>query len=69
MCDFINEHEDIITITTFGEYRVLKKVMSVIKEANNLERERRQTARKRKGYDAKVRIQRTNAVIAMIKQG
>ena len=39
MCDFINAHEDIITITTFGEYRdVMKKVMKVIKEAHNVEK-------------------------------
>ena len=44
--DFINAHEDIITITTFGEYRVMmRKVMRVIKEAHNTERKRMQTSR------------------------
>ena len=42
VCDFMNAHEDLITITTFGEYRVvIKKVMIAIKEAHNTERKRR----------------------------
>ena len=42
--DFINTHEDIIHITSFGEYReVMKNVMRVIKDAHNVERQRRQT--------------------------
>ena len=46
MCDFINTHEDLIKISTFGEYRiVMRKVSKVIKEAHNRERKRRQTAR------------------------
>ena len=49
MCNFINAHEDIINIASFGEYReVMKKVMRVIKEAHNTERKRRQTTRKEK---------------------
>ena len=49
VCNYINAHEDIITIATFGEYReVMKKVMRVIKEAHNTERKRRQTTRKKK---------------------
>ena len=33
VCGFINAHEDLIHITTFGEYKeVMKKVMRVIKE-------------------------------------
>ena len=48
MRHFINGHEEIITITTFCEYRdVMKKVIGVIKDAHNVERKRRQTARKR----------------------
>ena len=36
VCDFIASHDDLIHITTFGEYRnVMKKVMSNIKEAHN----------------------------------
>ena len=35
VCGFINAHESLINITTFGEYRsVMKKVMLVIKEAH-----------------------------------
>ena len=46
VCDYINSHEEMIHITTFRECRdVMKKVMSVIKEAHNVERKRRQTAR------------------------
>ena len=47
VCDFINAHEDLIQIATFAEYKkAMKKVMSVIKEAHNVERKRRQVARK-----------------------
>ena len=43
VCDFINAHEDLIAITTFGEYReVMKKAMKVKKEAHNVERKMRQ---------------------------
>ena len=46
VCDFINTHAVIIHITSFGEYRnVMKRVMRDVKEAHNLERKRRQTAR------------------------
>ena len=45
MCDFINAHEDLIRITSFGEFRVvMKKVTRIMKEAHNVERKRRQTA-------------------------
>ena len=38
VCDFINTHEDIINITTFGEYRrVMMKVIKVIKVAHDVE--------------------------------
>ena len=70
MCDFINAHEDIITITTLGEYRdVMKKVMKVIKEAHNVERKRRQTARKNKEGETKARTQRAKSLIASVKGG
>ena len=53
VCDFINTHEDLVNITTFGEYRkVMVKVMSVIREAHNVEKKRRQTARKKRGDEA-----------------
>ena len=35
VCDYINSHEDLIHITTFGEYRdVMKKVIKVIQTAD-----------------------------------
>ena len=47
VCDFINAHENIITISSFGEYRkVMMKVMKVIKEAHTVERKRRMISRK-----------------------
>ena len=70
MCDFINSHEDLITIKTFGEYReVMRKVMKVIKEAHNVERKRRQTSRKERGEASRAMTQRAKAVIADIKRG
>ena len=48
--------EDLIRITTFGEYREgMKKVMRDIKEAHTAESKRRRTSRKRKNevLDAK----------------
>ena len=69
MCDFIKAHEDLTTITTFGEYRdVMKKVMMVIKEAHNVERKRRQSSRKRIRDEIEKRKQKTKALIAIIKQ-
>ena len=48
VCDFIDTDEDLIHITTFGEYRrVMLKVMEVIKEAENVERKRRQAKGRR----------------------
>ena len=42
VCNFITAQEDLIHITTFGEYRVvMRKVTNVIKEAHNVERKRR----------------------------
>ena len=42
VCDYINAHDDLICITSSGEYRkVMLKVMWVIKEAHNVERKRR----------------------------
>ena len=67
VCDFINTHEDLITITTFGEYReVMKKVMRVIKEDHNVERKRRQSSRKKKKGETKTRTQREKALISTI---
>ena len=68
VCGFINAHEDLVQIKTFGEYRaVMRKVMRVIKEAHNVERKRRQTSRKNKREDATIRTQRANAVIGSVK--
>ena len=48
VCNFINGHEELIQITTFGEYRtVMRKVMRVIREAHNAEKKRRRTSQKR----------------------
>ena len=70
VCDYINAHEDLIHITSFGEYRmVMKKVMNVIKEANNVERKRRQTARMKRSDETETRMQRAKALVADIKQG
>ena len=70
VCDFINAHEDIITITTFGEYRdVMRKVTNVIREANNVERRRRQTSRKKKEVGTKAVTQRAKSLIASVKGG
>ena len=70
VCDYINAHEDIIAITTFGEYReVMRKVMRVIKEAHNVERKRRQTSRKERGEASRAMTQRAKALIADIKRG
>ena len=49
VCDFINAHEDLIHISTFGEYRtVMLKEMKVNREANLDETKRRRTTRKEK---------------------
>ena len=70
VCSFINAHDDLIHITTFGEYReVMLKVMKVIKEAHNVERKRRQTKRKERSDAATARTQRAKALISRIKQG
>ena len=48
--DFINAHEDIITITTLGEYRdVMKKVMKVIKEGPQRRKEKKADFEKKEG--------------------
>ena len=70
VCDFINAHEDLINITTFGEYQnVMKKVMRVIKEAHITEKKRRQTAQKNRSDETNMRTQRTKALITEIKRG
>ena len=70
VCDFINAHEDLIQIKSFGEYRVvMKKVTRVIKEAHNTERKRRHTTKKKVGQEVAKRTQRAKALIATIKQG
>ena len=70
VCGFINEHEDFIHITTFGEYKeVMKKVMRVIKESHNTEKKRRQTAGKKKCDEVKARTQKAKSLIAALRQG
>ena len=69
MCDFINAHEVLIPITTFGDYKVVMlKAMKVIGEANLDEMKRRRRTRKEKCDNATAIIQRTKSLIAMIKQ-
>ena len=53
VCNHINAHEDIIRISSFGEYRdVMKKVMRVFKESYNVEKRSGQTARKKKSEES-----------------
>ena len=48
MCDNINAHEELIQITSLGEYGVvMRKAIKVIKEAHNVEQKRSHTARKK----------------------
>ena len=69
-CVTSSTHEDLVNITTFEEYRkVMVNVMKVIREAHNVEKKRRQTARKKRGDEAMKRTQRVKALIAIIKQG
>ena len=44
------------------------KVMKVIKEANNVERKRRQTSRRKKSEETGVRKQRAKALISTIRR-
>ena len=70
VCDFLNAHEIPICITTFGKYIVvMKKIMIVIKEAHAVEREMRQTARKRFCEETTARTQRAKALKAAVKRG
>ena len=70
ICDFINTRQDLVHITSFGEYRiVMLRVMRVIKEANNAEQKRRKTSRMKKSEGVKERTQRAKALIAMVKRG
>ena len=48
MCNFINAHEDLIHITSFGEYKKVMKNVMVIREAGNVEQKRRETTRQKK---------------------
>ena len=70
MCDFVNAHEELVHISTLGEYRVMmKKVMRVIKEANNTERKRMTTSRQNKREETRMMIQRAKSLISEIKRG
>ena len=69
VCDFINMHEDLIMITSFGEYRiVMKKVMMVIKESHNTERKRRHTPRKKITDEVMALRKRAKALIQDIRR-
>ena len=70
VCEFISTHEDLIHITTFGEYRVeMLKVKLVIRETHNAERKRRHTSRKEKIDVITVRTQRAKELISIVKRG
>ena len=70
VCDFINAHEGLIRITTFGEYRVVMlKVMKVIREANLVERKRRRTTRNVNRDEINRRTQRAKTLIVAVRQG
>ena len=57
VCNFINSHDDLISISSFREYRVvMKKVMMVIKEAHLAERKRRQTSREKKALEKQLQL-------------
>ena len=47
----------------------MKKVMRIIKEAHNVERKRRQTARKKRSEESATRTQKAKALIFNIKRG
>ena len=47
VCDFIDAHEDLIHITSFGEYKKVMKNVMAIREAGNVEQKRSQTSRKK----------------------
>lgn len=69
VCDYINAHEDLVTITSFGEYRkAMTKVMKDIKEAH-VERKRRRTSRKKMSEEATTRKQRAKTMIVDVKRG
>ena len=69
VCVYINSHEDLISITTFREYReVMKKVIKVIREAHNVERKRRQAARKKRSDEAVKRTQKAKSLVAEIRR-
>ena len=69
VCQYINTHPDIIHITSFSEYRaVMRKVTKVIKEAHNVEKKRRQTAKKKRGDETKAIMQRAEALIGAVKE-
>ena len=56
---FINAREDLIRITSFGDYRdVMQEVMRVIKGMHNVERKRRRFSRRMKMDETAARNQR-----------
>ena len=70
VCEFLNTHEDLIKIGSFGEYRVvMKKVTMVIKEAHNVERKRRQTSRKKMSEEVTAITQKAKTLIFEIRRG
>ena len=70
VCEYVNAHEDIIRITSFEEYRlVMRKVTMVIREAHNIERKRRQASRKKTREETTAITQKAKSLIAEIRHG
>ena len=70
MCQYINSHSDLIRITSFDEYRVvMRKVTMVIKEAHNIQRKRRQTSRKKMSEEMMATSQKAKTLIVEIRCG
>ena len=68
--EFINAHEDTIKITSFEEYRVeMRKVTMVIKEAHNIERKIRQALRKNKSEEVSAMTPKAKTLIDEKRRG
>ena len=68
VCDFIDANDVTIQITTFDKYRIVMKLMKVIREAHNVERKRRQSEQN-SFLETRTRTQREKALINEIKRG
>ena len=57
VCDFINGHEDFISITAFVEYKMAMKPARVIREAYNTKKKRMQNSHNKRSDEANPRAQ------------